>query len=180
MPSNVDAEGNLATVRELEGVRQQILENLLKSLRVGLYRLWQAFLDFDREFHSLGLGNVPKRAIDVVAEIFELQLADVQNDRAGLDLGKIQNVVNQRQQIIARGMNGLGELGLAAGEIPLGILRQLIGENEQAIERRPQLVGHVCQKLGLVFRSQSQLLGLLFEHLTGLLDFGVLASTSAF
>ena len=54
-------------------------------------------------------------------------------------------------------------------------MRQLIGEDEQAVERRAQFVRHVGQELRLVLRGQGQLLGLLFQRLAGLFDFLVLA-----
>ena len=62
-----------------------------------------------------------------------------------------------------------------ASQVALGVLGQLVGEDEQAVERRPQFVRHVGQELGLVLGGQRQLLGLLFQRLPGLLDFLVLA-----
>ena len=59
-------------------------------------------------------------------------------------------------------------------QVALGVLRELVGEDQQAVERRPQLVRHVREELGLVLRGQGELLRLLLERLPGLLDFGVL------
>ena len=72
-------------------------------------------------------------------------------------------------------MNGLGELDLFGREVAFRILRELIGENEQAVERRAQFVRHVGQELGFVLRSERQLLGFFFQRLAGLFDFAVLA-----
>ena len=71
-------------------------------------------------------------------------------------------------------MDRLGELLLLAGQVAFGVLGQLIGEDEQAVERRPQFVAHVRQELGLVLDGERQLLRLLFQRLTGLFDFRVL------
>ena len=65
--------------------------------------------------------------------------------------------------------------GRQTGEVALGVLGELIGEDEQAVERRPQLVRHVRQELGLVLGGEGELLGLLFQRLAGLFDFAVLA-----
>ena len=46
----------------------------------------------------------------------------------------------------------------------LVILRQLLREDEHAVERRAQLVRHVGQELRLVLRRQCQLFGLLLER----------------
>ena len=60
-------------------------------------------------------------------------------------------------------------------EIAVGVVGELLTENENAIERRAQLVRHVRQKFRFVFRGQSQLFGLLFQGAASLFDFLVLA-----
>ena len=60
-------------------------------------------------------------------------------------------------------------------EIALGVLAQLIRQDEQAVQRRPQLMRHVGEELGLVLRGQRELLGLFFQRLARLFDFLVLA-----
>ena len=72
-------------------------------------------------------------------------------------------------------MDRLGELGLLGGQVAVGVLRELVGKDQQAVERRAQLVRHVGQELGLVLGRERELLGLFFERLPGLLDFLVLA-----
>ena len=69
----------------------------------------------------------------------------------------------------------LRELDLLAGQVALGVLRELVGQDQQAVERRAQLVRHVREELGLVLRGQRELLGLFFQRLAGLLDLLVLA-----
>ena len=59
--------------------------------------------------------------------------------------------------------------------LPSGFLRQLVREDQQAVERRAQLVRHVGEELGLVLRGERELLGLLLQRLAGLLHFLVLA-----
>ena len=99
------------------------------------------------EVDALGLGHVAERALDVVVQVVEPQLADVDHDRARLDLRQVENVVDQHQQVVAGRVDRLGELGLLRREVAVGVLRQLIGEDEQAVERRAQLVRHVGQEL---------------------------------
>ena len=79
------------------------------------------------------------------------------------------------EQIVARRVDRLGELHLLGRQVAFGVLGQLVGEDQQAVERRAQLVRHVGQELGLVLGGQRQLLGLLFQRLAGLFDFLVLA-----
>ena len=79
------------------------------------------------------------------------------------------------KQVVARGVDRLGELGLLRGQVAVGVLRELVGEDQQAVERRAQLVRHVGEELRLVLGGQRQLLRLLLERLPGLLDLLVLA-----
>ena len=72
-------------------------------------------------------------------------------------------------------MNRLGVLDLPGLEVALRVLRELIGQNEQRIERRAQLVRHVCEELGFVFGRERQLFGLLFQRLAGLFHFRIFA-----
>ena len=62
-----------------------------------------------------------------------------------------------------------------ARQVAVGVLGELVGEDQQAVERRAQLVRHVGQELRLVLGGQGQLLGLFFQRLAGLFDFDVLA-----
>ena len=59
--------------------------------------------------------------------------------------------------------------------LPVGVLAQLVGQDQQAVERRAQLVRHVGEELGLVLRRERELLGLFLERLARLLDLLVLA-----
>jgi hypothetical protein len=63
---------------------------------------------------------------------------------------------------------------LAAGQVALAVLAELVRQDQQRVERRPQLVRHVREELGLVLRRQRELLGLLLQRLAGLLDLLVL------
>ena len=69
----------------------------------------------------------------------------------------------------------LRELDLFGAEIAAGVFGELLAENQDRVERRAQLVRHVREELGLVFRGERELGGLFLEGAAGLLDFLVLA-----
>src|SRR5437867_848778 len=71
-------------------------------------------------------------------------------------------------------MNRFRELHLLRRKILFAVLAKLSRKNEHAVERRAQLVRHVREKLRLVFRSQRQLLGLLFHLPARFFNFAVL------
>ena len=143
----VDAERDPASLRELERVREQVLDDLLEPLRVGEDRPRDSGTDLDREIEALDLGDVAERALHVIDQVGEAELSDVDDDRARLDLREIEDVVDQVQQVLARGVDRLRELGLFAGQVAVRVAGELIGENEEAVERGPELVGHVGEEL---------------------------------
>ena len=65
-------------------------------------------------------------------------------------------------------------LDLGVGHGVVGVVLELLGEDQQAVERRTQLVGHVGDELGLVLRRDRELAGLLLDQPLGLLDLLVL------
>ena len=103
------------------------------------------------------------------------QFADVDRHRSGFDLRKIENVVDQREQVDTRAVNRLGKLDLFARQVAVRVFGKLIGQNQQAVERRAQLVRHVGEELRFVLRSKRELLTLFFQRLAGLFHFAVLA-----
>ncbi len=82
---------------------------------------------------------------------------------AGFDLRQVEDLVDQLEEIVARRVDGLGELHLLAREVSVAVLGERLRQDEQAVERRPELVGHVREELALVFRDELELLRLLFE-----------------
>jgi hypothetical protein len=66
------------------------------------------------------------------------------------------------------------KLDLAVRQHAVLVLGQQLGEDQHRVQRRPQLVRHVRQELGLVLGRQRQLRGLVLEAAPGELDLLVL------
>ena len=62
-----------------------------------------------------------------------------------------------------------------ARQVAVRVVAELLAEDQDAVQRRAQLVRHVGEELGLVLRGQRQLGRLLLERAAGLLDLLVLA-----
>ena len=60
-------------------------------------------------------------------------------------------------------------------QVAVRIVAELLAQDQDAVERRAQLVRHVGQEFGLVLRGQRQFGGLFFQGAPRLLDFLVLA-----
>ena len=123
------------------------------------------------------LGSRPRagRARDRVEQVGEEDFLGFDRDRAGLDFGQVENVADQVEQVGAGAVDGAGEFDLLAGEVAVGVVAELLAENQDPVQRRPQLVRHVGQEFGLVFRGERELGRLFFERAARLLDFLVLA-----
>ena len=161
--------------RELEGIGQQILEDLLQTLGVAAQAAGQRRIEVDVECQLFRLGHVAERSHHAVLNRGEGDLLDFHRDGAGFDFREIEDVVDQREQVGTRRVDGPGELDLLRRQIAGAILAELLAENQDGIERRAQLVGHVREELGLVLRGERELRGLLLERAAGLLDLLLLA-----
>ena len=111
-----------------------------------------------------------KRALDVVAQVGERSsptstatVPDSIFDRSRMSLISVSRSLPDEWIVLANST-------CLAVRLPSGFLRQLVGEDQQAVERRAQLVRHVGEELGLVLRGERELLGLLLERLARLLD----------
>ena len=102
-------------------------------------------------------------------------LLGIDRHRAGFDLRQIENVADQVQQVGAGAVNGAGELDLLRREIAVRVVGELLAQDQDAVERRAQLVRHVGEEFRLVLRGQRELGRLLLQRAARLLDFLVLA-----
>ena len=72
-------------------------------------------------------------------------------------------------------MNGAREFRLLRREISVGVVGELLTEDQDAVERRAQLVRHVGEEFRLVLGGERELGCLFLERAARLLDFLVLA-----
>ena len=127
------------------------------SIRADLLR--QVLGTFNVECNALGLGHRFKLAPQRVQHGFEHKRLGMNGQLPGLDLGQIQNFVDQVQQVAAAFVDHPGRLGLLGGEVALLVVGQLAGQNQHAVQRGAQLMRHIGQELGLVLRGLLQLPG---------------------
>ena len=86
------------------------------------------------------------RAGDRLAQVGRRQ---GQRHPAGLDLGEVEHAVDQRQQVAAVPQHGLEELALLGVDLAGAAVEHQVGEADDGVERRAELVGHVGQELAL-------------------------------
>ncbi len=143
-----DGEVDRATLGELGGVAEQVEEDLLHPCHIGMHlaeRIGATQLQcvvVSLEQRADGAGHI----VDQCGYVEGLQ---IQLDLAGLDLGEVEDIVDQREQVIA-GRANLIEVGeeivVAAGTGPH--LEQL-AITEDRRQGRAQLVAHIRQERAL-------------------------------
>ena len=171
-----DAQRDRARLGELERVGEQVLQHLLQALGVGLHAAGQAGVDLDGEVQARA-DSATWRKFRSTYSVRSAKLRSPTSTETVPDsiLREVEDVVDEDEQVVARAVDGARELDLPGGQVAVRVLGQLVGEDEQAVERRAQLVGHVGQELGLVLGGEGELLRLLLQRPPRLLDLAVLA-----
>ena len=168
------AQAHLPRRRELEGVGQQVAQDLLQPRAVAADGRRQARLEFQREGQSLALGDVAEAALHRLGQVGEGQRFGLHGDGAGLDLRQVEDVGDEHQQVTAGGVDVARELDLFGRQVAGGIDRELLAQDQDAVQRRAQLVRHVGQELRLVLRGQGKFSRLVLQRPARLFDLGVL------
>ena len=108
-----DRQRHPAGLGELEGIREQVLDDLLQALHVGVHRSaadpGRARCGTPRPWNRRCAGTCAPRSGCSSARRSSL---DVDRDGSRLDLREIEDVGDQREQIVARRVDGLRELDL--------------------------------------------------------------------
>ena len=140
----LDFHQNLARSRELDAVAEQVHEHLPEPGHVPGHVLWNRIVHLVSQFEAF-LGSPGGQQVQGVLNagthlewlVFQLQLAR-------LDLREVQDVVDDGEQGIAAGINGLHVAMLLVGQRGL---QQQPGHGDNAVHGRADLVAHVGQEL---------------------------------
>ena len=140
-------EPDLAALGELDRVVDEVGQDLAKAQRVAEQMLRESpGATCGQELEPLVVRLLRGERGDRADDVVELEVGGLEVELAGLDLGEIEDVVDDRQQ------RGAGVVDLADVVALLGVERRLEGEVRQAddgVHRRADLVAHVRQELGL-------------------------------
>ena len=147
---------------ELDGVADQVHQHLGEAALVApAARQIRRHVDLEREL-LLGRERLGR------AHHVEHQLAHRVIDRregqlARLDLGQIEHVVDQAEQMAAVLLDALEHVLHLRGHVAVDAVLDQLGIAEHGVQGRPQLVAHVGQELGLVPARRFQLAGLFLD-----------------
>jgi hypothetical protein len=161
---------HLAGLGKLNRIAQQVHQNLAQARDIADNRLWNIAFNQIRQVDPLfrrARSQEIERRLDTFAQIEWLLL---QVELAGLDLRKVQNVVDNREQCVAAVANRLDKLILLAGERRI---EQQPGHADHAVHGRANLVAHIGQEFRLGAVGGVGGLGQLLGRLRGARQIGV-------
>jgi hypothetical protein len=144
-----DREHHFAFLGELDGVAEDVEQDLAQPGDVAADRSRDVAVEDIREVELL-LGGARadqvERRLDALAQVERMRL-DVHPP--GFDLREVEDVVDDRQQRIARIADRRRELALVVGERRV---EEQAAHADHRVHRRADFVAHVCQEgaLGLV------------------------------
>ena len=137
---------DLAVLRELEGVGQQVERDLADAARIADEPDRQVGIDRVHELQSLLRRHRRHQVEGALDRAPQLERLVVQLDLAGLDLGEVEDVVDDREQGVGRRLDRLGVVRLLG--VQLRVLEQAAHADDR-VHRRPDLVAHRGEERGL-------------------------------
>ena len=112
----LDHDADAAGLGELDGIAGEIEQHLAEPRGVADDARGQPLVDVGGDLQALGLRARAEQLDDVLDQAVERERLRLEFELAGLDLGEIENLLDQRQQRVAGRLGGLDVGGLLRGE----------------------------------------------------------------
>src|SRR6266850_622299 len=158
-----DVEPHAATLGELDGVVEQIEHDLGKCPAVGAdHNLLGGRAD--QQLEALAFGQRSKRGDNILKQGPARRGLEIELDLPCLNLGQIEQIVDQREQVLRAGLNSAELLVLIRVQRPGQLHEQRPGEADDRIERRAQLMAHGGEKAVLRLHRSLEILVLLLQR----------------
>ena len=131
---------------ELDGVAEEIEEDLAEAFFVGDDGIGQGRIGQEREFDGLGAGAGSDHVGDALEEGEEAEFGGGDFEFAGLDFGDVEDVVDDGEEVFAALLDDGGALALFGGGG--GVAAEELGVAEDGVEGGAEFVGHVGEEFG--------------------------------
>ena len=86
---------------------------------------------------------------DLGHDIPECDIVEVQRHATRFDLGEIEDVVDQSEEVLRSALDAVEPFLLSRSQIAINAIQHERGVTYERVDRRPQLVRHARQKFGL-------------------------------
>ena len=90
---------------------------------------------------------MPECCLNKRSDLAKPKINKVCRDITRLNFGKIKNIIDQLDQVVAATMNGLCIAYLFVSKITIRILVQLLGQDQQRVQWGSQLMRHIREEL---------------------------------
>src|SRR5262249_21523054 len=158
------AQGDLALLRELAGIAQEIEQNLLEPQGVRGERA-HVFLGLDDEAVLVLLGELSRGADDLIDKPGQIDRLGIEFELAGFDLRKVEYLVYETQEVGPRGIHTAQRFQRLFGAEARRVGDHHLGQADDGVERGAQLVAHAGEELRLVLARQLQLAVLVLDFI---------------
>ena len=95
-------DADMAAVGELDRVAHQVHQHLAQPVGVAARPLRQPGIEIDAHLQALGGGSGAQQGDDAADHLLDRKILLLELQRPGLQFGKIEEIVDQRQQGLAR------------------------------------------------------------------------------
>ena len=143
-------EDDLARLRELDRVADEVGEDLAQPAGVAPQRVRHVVADEAEQLEPLGLRGLGEGAEHLAHRAPQVELDALEVDAARLDLREVEDVVDDLEQRPPRLVDHLGVLALLGGEAGV---EEEPGHPDDAVHRGADLVAHVRHELRLEARG---------------------------
>ncbi len=160
-----------AALGKLHGIADEVQQRLADP---GLVRTHHAEVVGAAHFDAVAvlLGGGAERRGHVADQRRDRERLDLQFHLPGLDLGQVEDLVDQCEQVAAGAQDPLQRFDLFALAEVARILQQHLADADDRVQRRAQFVAHVGEELRLVPAGRLELAALVLDLLeqAGVLD----------
>ena len=139
-------DDDVAALGELDRVADQVGQDLPQAAGVAVAAGVEPGRDVAHQLEPATVGRQPEQLDGVLDHGPDIELELLELQPSGLDLGEVEDVVDHGEQALRRGPHRGREVALPRQQIGR---EQQLGQAEHAVHRRPDLVAHVGQELGL-------------------------------
>ena len=143
---------------EFNRIPDKVGNDLLQAQRIANDVIRHVVFNIKRQLKAFVVRRVREQRHHLIERTAQRERNTLQDQLARFQLGEVEHVVDDRQQVVGRTFNGVQVIALS--RVKLAFQRQA-GKADHAIERRTQLVRHIgkefrlntCRFLGALFRQ---------------------------
>jgi hypothetical protein len=141
---SLDGHHDFAALGELDGIVGEVDQDLAQAQRVADQLVGHPALDAEHQFDPAGIGLDGRQGGQVVQHFVQAERHFLQGELAGFDLGKVQDIVDDAQQVLA----GAQDLGQVIALPRAGVGHQCQAAHaDDGIHGRADFVAHVGQEV---------------------------------